>query len=128
MAAPSIPNLNTRRRGGRGLGRANLSGSAAELMNRDAIIRSTDGDAATSRMSAVIAGYLDDPFVKYLTDDTWQKRLPLMNRGMQVSVLVLAFSDKARYVRPDKCHRQDRKGLSVLKHWQETDRVFRCRQ
>lgn len=80
MAASSIPNLNSLRRGGRGHARGGLSGRTTHV-DKEAVIRSTDNDAATSRMSAVEAGYLDDPFAVYLTDENWQRRLPLMNRG-----------------------------------------------
>ena len=50
----------------------------------DRIIRATDNDAATSRLSAVDAGYLDDPFAHLLYDTSSKeisRRLPLMNRG-----------------------------------------------
>ncbi len=90
MSAPQIPNLNTFRkgagpRGGRGRGSApGVAGSGREIdpARKDAIIRSTDHDAATSRLSAVEAGYLDDPFAKLLTQGgNVDRRLPLMNRG-----------------------------------------------
>lgn len=80
MSTSTIPNLNTLRKGGRGGARSGFSSRTAAV-DKNAIIRSTDGDAATSRMSAIEAGYLDDPFAKYLTDENWQRRLPLMNRG-----------------------------------------------
>lgn len=79
MSAPAIPNLNSLRRG-RGGARGGFSGRS-NVPDKDAIIRSTDNDASSSRMSAVEAGYLDDPFAKHLCDGTWQRRLPLMNRG-----------------------------------------------
>ena len=94
MSAPSIPNLNTLRRGalrgrgGRGRGdtvdAASFS-SSRRLANHDETIQKTDQDAASSRLSAVDAGYLDDPFAKYLSpDEGAPKRLPLMNRGKKI--------------------------------------------
>ena len=80
MSAPCIPNLNTLRKGARGGARGGLS-SRSSQSDKDAVIRSTDGDASSSRISAVEAGYLDDPFAKHLSDENWQRRLPLMNRG-----------------------------------------------
>ena len=87
MSAPQIPNLNTLRRGGlRRRGRGTALGSTrndvARKANNDEIIRNTDNDAATSRLSAVEAGYLDDPFAKLLSgNEEVSRRLPLMNRG-----------------------------------------------
>ncbi|KAK5069728.1 carboxy methyl transferase for protein phosphatase 2A [Lithohypha guttulata] len=78
MPTQSIPNLNTLRRG-RGVTRGGLL-SRANQGDKDATIRATDDDAASSRMSAVEAGYLNDPFAKYLAPENWQRRLPLMNR------------------------------------------------
>lgn len=51
-------------------------------MHQDEIVQNTDHDAASSRQSAVDAGYLDDPFAGLLTvGDAISRRLPLMNRG-----------------------------------------------
>jgi len=83
----TIPNLNTLRRG-RGRGRGSLAGNVGRV-DKDLVIRNTDCDAATSRLRAVEAGYLDDPFAKYLTDENWQRRLPLMNRGMRTSPFLI---------------------------------------
>jgi hypothetical protein len=87
MSGPQIPNLNSLRRGGlRGRGRGSLANdhglSRGKQANKDEIIRNTDNDAATSRISAVEAGYLDDPFARslYIVGDV-VRRLPLMNRG-----------------------------------------------
>ena len=88
MSAPRIPNLNTLRRGGqRGRGRGGAPNNdqyvGTRQVNKDEIIRNTDNDAATSRLSAVEAGYLDDPFAKLLGgNEEVTRRLPLMNRGM----------------------------------------------
>jgi [phosphatase 2A protein]-leucine-carboxy methyltransferase len=46
----------------------------------DAAIRDTDNDAAVSRLSAVNAGYLDDPFAQYFVKRS-QSRPPLINIG-----------------------------------------------
>lgn len=86
MSAPQIPNLNTLRKGGiksRGRGQnREFNEIVKPSINQDDIIRSTDNDAAASRLSAVEAGYLQDPFAKLLsTNQNTSKRLPLMNRG-----------------------------------------------
>ena len=86
MSVPQIPNLNSLRRGGlRSRGRGGASGNVQDgprSVNKDDIIRNTDNDAATSRLSAVEAGYLDDPFAKLLSGpEDVARRLPLMNRG-----------------------------------------------
>ncbi len=91
MPAPQIPNLNTlrrgdgARRGGSGRGAATRGTESSYEINsfaKDKGVQSTDHDAATSRLSAVEAGYLDDPFAKLLTRGVnVDKRLPLMNRG-----------------------------------------------
>ncbi|KAI1628292.1 S-adenosyl-L-methionine-dependent methyltransferase [Exophiala viscosa] len=88
MSAPSIPNLNTLRSGGlrgRGRGRGGAAagppGSQRTALH-DEVVQNTDNDAATSRLSAVNAGYLEDPFAGLLTlGDAVSRRLPLMNRG-----------------------------------------------
>lgn len=84
MSASSIPNLNIFRRGARGRGRGDGESRLASSRSRDDIVRRTDDDAATSRTSAVKAGYLDDPFAEHMTDDSYPRRLPLMNRGTYV--------------------------------------------
>ena len=89
MAAPSIPNLNTLRSGrGRGRGRGlGASGSSAasnpaeDKIRHDKIVQQTDVDAAASRISAVEAGYLNDPYAKYFAPPSVQKRFPIINRG-----------------------------------------------
>lgn len=87
MSAPQIPNLNSLRRGGlrgrgRGLADRVTGGAGRKQVDHDQIVRNTDNDAATSRLSAVEAGYLQDPFARLLTTgDGVQRRLPLMNRG-----------------------------------------------
>ncbi|KAG9775426.1 leucine carboxyl methyltransferase, partial [Aureobasidium melanogenum] len=89
MSHTTIPNLNTLRRGQRGRGRgrghpaAHSGGEGHSGRQRqDDIVQSTDNDAATSRLSAVEAGYLEDPFVRLLhPDEQVPRRLPLMNRG-----------------------------------------------
>ncbi|OAP56554.1 hypothetical protein AYL99_09733 [Fonsecaea erecta] len=94
MSAPSIPNLNSLRRGQRGRGRSRADygthiaagqGSSRSQLHQDEIVQNTDNDAATSRQSAVDAGYLEDPFSTLLhTGGPVSRRLPLMNRGTYV--------------------------------------------
>lgn len=86
MSAPHIPNLNSLRRGGqRGRGRGlgdRTGGTGRKHVDHDQVVRNTDNDAATSRLSAVDAGYLEDPFARLLTPgEGVHRRLPLMNRG-----------------------------------------------
>lgn len=91
MSTPVIPNLNNFRRGGNrrgGRGRdITVGGAESSSGNNEAekekIIQSTDLDAATSRLSAVEAGYLDDPFARLLThtSNNVARKLPLINRG-----------------------------------------------
>ncbi|KAL9124377.1 MAG: hypothetical protein Q9217_006288 [Psora testacea] len=91
MAPPSIPNLNTLRGGrgrGRGRGLGSLGGPSArnaegEKVKNDRIIQQTDQDASLSRMSAVEAGYLDDPFAKLFVTSDAQRRFPIINRGIK---------------------------------------------
>lgn len=91
MSGQQIPNLATFRRGGlrgRGRGPNAVDGATEGLgggrrnVDHDQIVQSTDNDAATSRLSAVAAGYLQDVFARLLTpSDGAARRLPLMNRG-----------------------------------------------
>ena len=95
MAAPSIPNLKTLRGGrGRGSGRGfGSSGPSAasnpeeEKSRNDQIIQQTDVDAAASRLSAVQAGYLDDPYAQYFASLDGQKRFPIINRGRTLRMI-----------------------------------------
>jgi [phosphatase 2A protein]-leucine-carboxy methyltransferase len=108
MSAPQIPHLNTLRRGagrGRGRGRSSPADAAAGQnvphIDKDKIIQRTDFDAATSRLSAVECGYLDDPFAKpILPGGRAERRLPLMNRGA-----LTAFSQYSRCSAIDECGR-----------------------
>ena len=111
MAAPQIPDLRTLRsqrpprrgRGGVGSGppsSASLGRGSApsprwdrdvddeshELNGvavSDQIVQRTDVDASLSRVSAVEAGYLDDPFATLFLDGTENtaRKLPIINRG-----------------------------------------------
>ena len=89
MAAPSIPNLNSLRasRGrGRGRGLSSLGGPSSRTLEEDkarndAIVQQTDEDASVSRLSAVNAGYLKDPFAKLFVMTEEQRRFPIINRG-----------------------------------------------
>jgi [phosphatase 2A protein]-leucine-carboxy methyltransferase len=92
----SIPNLNTLRRGRGGPrlrrgGRGGTDGErGADEANtaavRDKVIRQTDHDASSSRVSAVALGYLDDRFATtfYPPVETIPKRYPIINRGTYV--------------------------------------------
>jgi hypothetical protein len=115
MSALRIPNLNTLRRdggrrGGRGRGAASSGPESSPNTNpiaKDKIVQSTDNDAATSRLSAVEAGYLDDPFTKMLTQgQNVDRRLPLMNRGaIYRNGLWETLSERFRYICSDNSHR-----------------------
>lgn len=110
MSAPSIPNLNTLRRGRGGLrGRARAprgypSGGdhphdSDSSQAKDRIILGTDNDASVSRLSAVELGYLEDPFARAVAPSTSSpsapssttgpgagvRRLPIINRGLSAT-------------------------------------------
>ena len=58
----------------------------AAAAKKDQIIQQTDTDANLSRLSAVEAGYLDDPFAAELAPTAASqpgssRRLPIINRG-----------------------------------------------
>lgn len=62
-------------------------GSPATPNTEDAIVQQTDQDASGSRLSAVEAGYLDDPFAGvFVASSSGQgrKRFPIINRGKNV--------------------------------------------
>jgi [phosphatase 2A protein]-leucine-carboxy methyltransferase len=93
MTTPQIPHLsNFRRRGGQGRarGRAALSGDELKdqpsdeekKTSQDRIVQSTDNDASVSRLSAVEAGYLTDPYAGALTTGEAARRYPIINRGI----------------------------------------------
>lgn len=83
-----IPNLNTLRTNRSRREVASKPGGL-QRKTKDQVIRDTDQDAATARVSAVEAGYLNDPFAQNLTSATVQRRLPLMNRGTFVRTLAI---------------------------------------
>jgi [phosphatase 2A protein]-leucine-carboxy methyltransferase len=155
MSAPSIPNLNSLRRGGprlRGSNRGRgdsiapssghtstghrIANPPSHAAIQDRIIRATDNDAATSRLSAVAAGYLDDPFAALLYAEAQPaKRLPLMNRGsyvrttaidrivdtflathegQKVQIVSLGAGSDTRYFRLHQTHR--RRSLNLVYH------------
>ncbi|RMZ77939.1 hypothetical protein DV738_g4101, partial [Chaetothyriales sp. CBS 135597] len=106
MAAAQIPNLNTLRRGGlrgRGQGgglRPPPGARGRRQPNSDEIICATDNDATTSRVSAVEAGYLDDPFAKLLSGvGEVARRLPLMNRDLVYHEIDLATNTRGKIAR-----------------------------
>ncbi|TQV98715.1 hypothetical protein V2A60_007577 [Cordyceps javanica] len=88
MPASSIPNLLSLRgaRGGRGGGPRPRRGGGpgAAGAHHDSTIQGTDTDAAVSRLSAVDAGYLEDPYAAFFVsrlDGPPQRRFPIINRG-----------------------------------------------
>jgi [phosphatase 2A protein]-leucine-carboxy methyltransferase len=90
MSAPGIPDLRSlkfSRPAGRGRGRGRgqgISGGANpdDPEAQDRIIQGTDQDALGSRLSAVNAGYLKDPYIKYFYKENSQPtRFPIINRG-----------------------------------------------
>ncbi len=94
MAALHIPNLNSLRnkRGtsrGRGRGQGWGGSPFTGSEDKDKIVQQTDQDASVSRLSAVEAGYLDDPFAKYFVSGEGQKRFPIINRGTYVRTKVI---------------------------------------
>ncbi|KAF2157842.1 LCM-domain-containing protein [Myriangium duriaei CBS 260.36] len=98
MSAPSIPHLSTllsrggsRGRGGRGRGRGGVETdpSASRAALHDKTIQGTDGDAASSRASAVTLGYLTDPYALAFAQIPPPRRYPLINRGTYVRTTAL---------------------------------------
>lgn len=86
MSAPQIPNLldslKTGRAGSRGRGGGLRHGPAErDAPSQDSIVQQTDGDALGSRVSAVEAGYLSDPFIKDFVTEEVAPRFPIINRG-----------------------------------------------
>lgn len=95
MSAPQIPNLLSMGGGGRG-GRGGRRGRGGpptgpgifqdtprQLAERkDRLIQATDTDANISRISAVKAGYLKDPFAQEFVLGDTPKRFPIINRGI----------------------------------------------
>ena len=53
----------------------------AATVAADVDVQATDTDAAISRLSAVQAGYLDDPFAEFFAKGLQPRRLPIINRG-----------------------------------------------
>lgn len=84
---PKIPNLLTLRKGARGSARGaptSHTATSRSAIDKDRLIRETDCDAASSRVSAVEAGYLGDVFARGMSGiegGVVVRRLPLMNRG-----------------------------------------------
>jgi len=50
---------------------------------KDRVVQQTDQDASQSRLSAVEAGYLEDPFARLFVTGEVQRRYPLINRGAE---------------------------------------------
>ncbi|KAG0137960.1 S-adenosyl-L-methionine-dependent methyltransferase [Tuber indicum] len=57
-------------------------GSSAE--EKDRVVQQTDKDASQLRLSAIEAGYLEDPFAKLFVAGEVQRRYPLINRGTYI--------------------------------------------
>lgn len=86
MSAPQIPNLldslRSGRAGARGRGRgARNGGSERGDSAQDKIVQQTDNDALGSRLSAVEANYLRDPFIKAFAVGPIEKRDPMIDQG-----------------------------------------------
>ncbi|KAI9741422.1 MAG: Transcription initiation protein spt3 [Claussenomyces sp. TS43310] len=93
MSASQIPDLRTLLGGSRGRGGPRLRGRGQggamappqiekeTAFRQDRLIQQTDVDAAVSRVSAVKAGYLHDPFAQEFMIDEPVKRFPIINRG-----------------------------------------------
>jgi len=94
-----IPNLNTLKRGGPRLrgsrrgGRAipendddGLLSPAQQEAAKDRVVQQTDGDASSSRLSAVALRYLDDAYAREFLQPGEQipRRYPIINRGTYV--------------------------------------------
>ncbi|KAB2579896.1 Leucine carboxyl methyltransferase 1 [Lasiodiplodia theobromae] len=108
MSAPQIPNLldslRLGRGGSRGRGRGLRHGPTARgAESQDTIVQQTDGDALGSRVSAVEAGYLSDPFVKDFVTEEVQRRFPIINRGTYVrTVAIDRLVEQFLAVEPDQ--------------------------
>lgn len=107
MAAPTIPNLLTLRKKNAGatggavrarsqalrdpMAEPEVSAAPDVEINRaqnDAIVQSTDTDANISRLSAVQAGYLSDPFAQdFAPPGEIARRFPIINRGVPSSIV-----------------------------------------
>ncbi|GKT59219.1 leucine carboxyl methyltransferase 1 [Colletotrichum tofieldiae] len=95
MSGSSIPNLLSLRgarggRGGRGRGRG--PGGPSSGPTHDQTIQGTDDDAAGSRLSAVNAGYLADPYAQFFVENLAgppPRRLPIINRGTYTRTVAL---------------------------------------
>lgn len=89
---PLLSTLRSARRGPRLRGSGRLDNDNTFLSEedhekaRDKIIQQTDGDATSSRMSAVSSGYLSDTFAKAFFPQGQEipKRYPIINRGTHV--------------------------------------------
>ncbi|KAG0244104.1 S-adenosyl-L-methionine-dependent methyltransferase [Mortierella sp. GBAus27b] len=64
------------------------SGMQSSSAGRDDVIKGTDDDAITSKLSAVDLGYLDDPFVKHFVKRP-SRRPPIINRGSYLRTATL---------------------------------------
>lgn len=53
------------------------------MEEKDRVVQQTDQDASQSRLSAVEAGYLEDPFARLFVAGEVQRRYPLINRGAE---------------------------------------------
>lgn len=87
MSAPQIPNLLDSLRSGRGGHRGRGRGGRRNQSERgeshgesqDRIVQQTDDDALNARVSAVDAGWLNDPFVKaFVTQDVERRDTSIM--------------------------------------------------
>ncbi|KIW19471.1 hypothetical protein PV08_00043 [Exophiala spinifera] len=86
---------------------AGATPTTAKEIQHDAIVQNTDHDAATSRLSAVDAGYLEDPFAHLIgPSEGVSRRLPLMNRGTYVRTTGIDRIVDAFLSAPENPHKQ----------------------
>lgn len=84
MAAPQIPNLLDNLKASKaGRGRKIVEQLDHGISTNDKIVQQTDDDAAGSRLSAVDAGYLHDPYARPFSNVQGSvRRMPIINRGV----------------------------------------------
>ncbi|KAI0022396.1 S-adenosyl-L-methionine-dependent methyltransferase [Xylariomycetidae sp. FL0641] len=82
------------RRGGRG----GLSSRKGRGQNQDAIIQSTDNDAAEFRMSAAKLGYINDPFAQFFVQHPVQQKQPMINRDKLISTFLSRTEGQVRQI------------------------------
>jgi len=86
MAAPQIPNLLDNLKASKAARGRKIAGQLDhDTKINDKIVQQTDDDAAGSRLSAVDAGYLHDPYARPFSNVQGSvRRMPIINRGLYV--------------------------------------------